>query len=148
MVARLTLVQVGLRSSRRDTSNLKELIMNLPKSWVEAEKKLDEKYGEDRHETAFNCVVTKGMRLAVEQWLNETVYPEVIKFQKEYHRVNGFPVDEFKQAAWDEGYPYEGAIGGGLSYRFTQTSIGDIVTAHYDTFNQNYKLELVEHCNL
>ncbi len=123
--------------------------MKLPlQSWLEAEKKLDEKYGEDRHETAFNCVVTKGMDSAVKKWLDETVYPEVIEFQKNHYKDNNFPVDEFVRDSWAAGYPYSGAIGGGLSYRFTRTSIGDIVTAHYDTFNQNYKLELVEHCNL
>ena len=35
------------------------------------------------------------------------------------------------ESCWEEGYPYDGAIGGSATFHFTQTSIGTIATANY-----------------
>lgn len=111
---------------------------------------LDEKWGADRNEIAFNCIVTKGMQRAVDKWLAETVYPQIIAKQKadlEGGKLN-VPITPMHIECWDAGVPYGGAIGGGLSYCFAQTSIGDMVRAEYKTFDQHFKLDLIEHSEL
>jgi hypothetical protein len=64
-------------------------------------------------------------RAKIETWLHGTVYPAVIKEQKA--RIAEHP-EQYHEAtygwSWDNGFPYEGAIGGGLTYRFSPTSIG------------------------
>lgn len=41
------------------------------------------------------------------------------------------PFYDTYELCWGEGYPYEGAIGGGFSFTFTPTSIGSITTVKY-----------------
>jgi len=55
------------------------------------------------------------------QWLHTEVYPEQIAHQKASGEFEGHRVAE---QSWADGYPYDGAIGGGLTYEFTPTSIG------------------------
>ena len=38
---------------------------------------------------------------------------------------------EFIVQCWDDGYPYTGAIGGGLTYEFTPTSLGLVTKVKY-----------------
>ena len=52
-------------------------------------------------------------------WLQDEVYPEAIAYQKK----QGYN-DSMFESAWESGYPYTGAAGGGLSYIYTPTSIG------------------------
>lgn len=40
-------------------------------------------------------------------------------------------VDPVRLECWKEGYPYEGAIGGGLEYLFIPTSLGTIFKVRY-----------------
>lgn len=110
---------------------------------------LDEKWGSDRDEPAFLCIVTKGMQRAVDKWLAETVYPQVIEHQKSIQQnKRGYSISAEQKFAWDTGVPYSGAIGGGLSYCFAQTSIGNMVRAEYNTFDQHFKLDLIDHSEL
>lgn len=105
------------------------------------EQELDDKYGEDRNIPYIQFVVTKGMARAVNEWLSTSVYPVMIAKQKEQNKNP----DAFVQACWEQGRPYEGAIGGGLTYEFTNTSIGTIVSARYSTYGTDYKLDLTDH---
>jgi len=54
-------------------------------------------------------------------WLEEVVYPQLIEQQKKTHSN-----DPIYEDCWEMGYPYMGAIGGGLTYCFTPTSLGVI----------------------
>ena len=102
------------------------------------EEALDEEFGKDRNETYRKFVVTEGMQRAVDKWLRETVYPDAIARQRGHFKKP----DRFIQDCWNSGFPYEGAVGGGLTYSFTDTSIGTIVTARY---GNDYKLDLSDH---
>ena len=72
----------------------------------------------------------------INRWLIDTVYPEVIKQQKE-----SIAADAFIQSCWDANLPYSGAIGGGLTYSFTPTSIGVIVKVSY----LDYELDVTDY---
>ena len=75
----------------------------------------------------FTFGITKSQHEKISVWLKNTVYPEVIKYQKK----NTKNPTIFHKDSWKDGYPYEGAIGGGLSYEITPTSIGVITCAVY-----------------
>ena len=60
----------------------------------------------------------------IEQWLKTEVYPEIIAEQK---LDKNYPSFAPYMGENGEEYPYQGAIGGGVSYSFTPTSIGTIV---------------------
>jgi hypothetical protein len=56
----------------------------------------------------------------VHKWLMEEVYPPLIEKQRQAYPVApAYMVD-----CWNDGFPYEGAIGGGTTYEFTPNSIG------------------------
>jgi hypothetical protein len=65
----------------------------------------------------------------VRKWLADEVYPKHIEKQRSTW------TDEFSrdvaQSSWDLGFPYEGAIGGGITYEFTPTSLGEVVKVRY-----------------
>lgn len=73
----------------------------------------------------------------VREWLRREVYPEVISEQ----RVAFANPDPIMEDCWSDGYPYEGAIAGGLTYEFTPTSIGVIAKAKYG----KYSLDLTDY---
>lgn len=57
----------------------------------------------------------------ISKWLSETVYPPIIEEQlKDPATASMLFEDEDGKIK----YPYTGAIGGGLTYEFTPTSIG------------------------
>ena len=89
--------------------------------------------------------LTKSEDEKINVWLKNTVYPEVIKHQKKTVKRP----DIFYTDCWKDGYPYEGAIGGGLSYRFTPTSIGVITSAVYtigmDKNKKEWKYDLTDY---
>ncbi len=64
------------------------------------------------------------------KWLHSEVYPKVIEQQKERFKQP----DPMIALCWAEGYPYEGAIGGGISYEFSPTSVGMVVRMRYGEF--------------
>ena len=66
-----------------------------------------------------NFEITKEEHEKINLWLETEVYPEVIARQKETYKDNLFIMSTLEQ-----GQPYGGAIGGGLSYTFTPNSLG------------------------
>lgn len=90
--------------------------------------------------------ITAEQEARVEKWLREEVYPIWIEYQK---LTTDFPT-EMHHYCWGIGYPYEGAIGGGLSYEFTPTSIGTIEAATYPHFaagtpGNKFRLDLTDY---
>lgn len=73
----------------------------------------------------------------VNAWLRDEVYPAMIAKQRE----NNPDPDPMVQQCWEDGYPYEGAIGGGLTWEFTNTSIGQIIKVRY----ADMKLDLTDY---
>lgn len=76
-----------------------------------------------------------------EKWLFEEIYPQIVAEQKK-SIINP---TQFHLMCWEDGYPYEGAIGGGLSFLFTPNSIGLTVQAVYSTRDKTYKLDLTDY---
>lgn len=73
-----------------------------------------------------NFIVTDSQQEKINKWLMEELYPEVIKGQKELYSPED-PFYRIVSECWEAGYPYSGAIGGGIQYIFSPTSIGDIL---------------------
>lgn len=73
----------------------------------------------------FSIVVHESTRDAFEEWKVEQS-DLLMDLQKE--SFEGKEVPEIYQACWDEGFPYTGTIGGMFSYRFTPTSLGNVIT--------------------
>lgn len=71
--------------------------------------------------------ITPEDQAKIDRWLAEVVYPPIIAEQKKNPEMVGLL---FKSSNGVE-YPYEGAIGGGLTYHFTPTSLGTIVKVTY-----------------
>lgn len=75
------------------------------------------------------------------KWVKEEIYPKIIARQREtFTEPTQFHID-----CWDAGYPYEGAIGGGITYEFTPTSLGIIERVKYTTYNEVYELDLTDY---
>lgn len=74
--------------------------------------------------------LTDKQKLQLGDWLHD-VYPKIIATQKLCIKEPNL----IAQSCWDNGFPYEGATGGGLTYNFTPTSIGVIVTVDYHIYN-------------
>lgn len=75
------------------------------------------------------------------KWVAEEVYPEMVTNQKETIK-DPTPIHI---ACWEAGYPYEGAIGGGITYEFTPTSLGMVEKVKYTTYSKVYELDLTEY---
>jgi hypothetical protein len=75
------------------------------------------------------------------QWLKNDVYPWVIEHQR---KTTKNP-DKITKSFWDQGMPYEGAIGGGLHIIFIPTSIGNIVKARYKTYDHDFETDLTDY---
>jgi hypothetical protein len=71
-------------------------------------------------ETRFSFDVTEEQYTKLQEWLAE-VNKEAMEIQKKTYPKAEFPYTY----CWERGEPYYGAIGGGLTYRFLPTSIGD-----------------------
>ena len=74
----------------------------------------------------------------INDWLRETVYPEIIEKQKTSQMITS----AVAQSCWDEGFPYGGAIGGGLTYEFSPTSLGLVTKVRY---HGGYELDLTDY---
>lgn len=73
--------------------------------------------------------LTHKQQSKVDDRLMNEVNPTIIVQQR-----SSEPYHPIVKESWDLGYPYEGAIGGGLTYSFTPTSLGVIVKAKYGEF--------------
>ena len=73
--------------------------------------------------------ITDDEKERVRHWLVTEVYPPIIEKQKSAERIP----HAIMASDWEAGFPYQGAIGGGVTYEFTPTSVGIIVKARaYD----------------
>jgi hypothetical protein len=88
--------------------------------------------------------ITDEQQAKVEKWLREEVYPAVIADQKARTPVDD-PAYEISKYCWDQGHPYGGAIGGGVSYVFTPTSIGVVVHAQEDYTSKSIDITDYDH---
>ena len=90
--------------------------------------------------------ITKDQKEKIDEWLKYTVYPDVIAAQKKL-----IPETDgsywFYESCWKDGYPYEGAIGGGITYRFSPNSIGVNVIIEYDTMYETYTLDITDYAS-
>jgi hypothetical protein len=98
------------------TENFKDGILKMISSIERKEEKV-----------VFSFEVTKEQTEKVNAWLKKEVYPEIIEQQKKDERFRDLV---YKDEDGQE-YPYTGAIGGGLTYSFTNTSLGVIIKASY-----------------
>lgn len=71
-------------------------------------------------------LLTKEQNDQIDDWLYNNVYPDIIAEQKAKMKRDD-PAYFVAQHDWDEGHPYQGASGGGVTYKFTPTSIGIVV---------------------
>ena len=76
----------------------------------------------------------------INDWLRETVYPDVIEKQKASQMITS----AVAQSCWEQGYPYSGVSGGGLSYEFTPTGLGTVTIARYVG---GYELDITDYSN-
>ena len=81
--------------------------------------------------------LSKEQDTKIENWLKAVVYPAVIKEQKATIENPSTVV----RWCWEHGYPYEGAINGGLIYKFIPTSIGIVEKVQYGS----YELDLTNY---
>lgn len=82
-------------------------------------------------------------------WLHEVVYPEIVAKQRQDKNI---PSHLMFTSNAGVTYPYEGAIGGGLTYEFTPNSIGLHVCVTYPKYgklkkdeDKYYKLDLTDY---
>ena len=87
--------------------------------------------------------ITEEQLKKLDEWLKNTVYPEAIRIQKKKIKQH----DPEYRIFWEGGYPYEGAVGGGLQYVFIPTSIGTISKVVYKTYDMNVELDLTDYEN-
>lgn len=72
--------------------------------------------------------VTPEQQERIDKWLMEVIYPPIVAEQRRsFEDPHPMMVSD-----WDSGYPYQGAIGGGITYEFTPTSIGVIFKVRCD----------------
>ena len=94
----------------------------------------DEDEDEDEDdEVPLNFIIDWEQQERIQAWLKSEVYPDVIAKQKA--EPNPSPV---AQACWNEGYPYGGACGGGITYQFSPTGIG--VVTHVIAYDKRLDL--------
>lgn len=74
----------------------------------------------------YNFSITKEQQKQVNTWLDEVAYPAAIKNQKDQLSPDS-PYRRLYEESWKLGYPYGGAIGGGVTYSFTPTSLGLVI---------------------
>lgn len=72
--------------------------------------------------------ITAAEQEKIDQWLHNVVFPPIIAEQRasDYFSEDLLITDE-QGRVW----PYEGAIGGGLTYCFTPTSLGIVLVVKY-----------------
>ena len=87
-----------------------------------------------------NVSINENTAEKLRNWLLECNAKAVTKQRLEYKNPDTFVIE-----CWNEGSPYFGAIGGGLTYLVTPTSLGNVIKARYDYLN--VELDLTEYEN-
>lgn len=91
-----------------------------------------------------NFVLSKEENTKIQEWLSEEVYPTIIQWQKKRFKNP----DHTIKLSWEDGYPYMGAIAGGLTYSFTPTSLGVVCKVEHWTPDpewKKFKLDLTDY---
>lgn len=86
-------------------------------------------------------IITFEEHARIREWLTQTVYPEVIARQRAAAAEAGRH-DPIREAQWDAGYPYAGAVGGALAYQFTPTTLGLVIKVRY---GDEFELDLTDY---
>lgn len=84
--------------------------------------------------------ITAEQHERINQWLETEVYPVEIARQKESGEFDAMPI---AHDSWEQGFPYTGAIGGGMTYSFSPTSIGLVTKVTY----LDHSLDLTDYEN-
>lgn len=97
---------------------------------------------EDVEETysGFTFEITLEQETKINTWLKETVNPYVVAEQKKSPNYSSWSKFMGKNG---EEYPYGGAIGGGVTYSFTPTSIGTIIKVR----SYDFELDVTDYDN-
>lgn len=77
-------------------------------------------------------------QIKIQAWLKDEVYPLEVARQRG-HNKNPSPLEI---DCWEQGFPYQGAIGGGVTYCFTPTSLGEVTIVKYGS---DYELNLTDY---
>lgn len=87
-------------------------------------------------------IVTQEEQQKISEWLDNVVYPPIIEQQLKDPRIAQmlFPDENGKIK-----YPYLGAIGGGLTYEFTPTSLGTCFKVRFGTPGNEQELDLTDY---
>jgi hypothetical protein len=72
--------------------------------------------------------VTAADQDKIDEWLRTVVYPPIVEQQLKDPRIAGYVFTDEETGVT---YPYGGAIGGGLTYEFSPTSIGTAFWVKY-----------------
>lgn len=99
----------------------KSFLGNWMAQYKAAKAKLVEKYGEDFDKPSETFGLTVAEAKCIDDWY-ESLKPEILAIQKQNNQVGSLG-DTINHSE-----PYYGAVGGGLSYTFIPTSLGNIVT--------------------
>lgn len=70
--------------------------------------------------------ITPEQQARINEWLKNEVFPPIVERQRGTYSEQ-FHVTDSNGITW----PYEGAIGGGLTYSFTPTGLGIIFVVKY-----------------
>jgi hypothetical protein len=90
-----------------------------------------------------NFTLTKEQYDKIQKWVKDEVYPAALEHQKKTVKNP----DWCYTSTWELGYPYEGAIGGGLTYCFTPTSLGISENVVYENGDFKMKLNVTDYDN-
>jgi len=85
--------------------------------------------------------ITPEERARIDTWLREDVFPTIMFKQLENKNLS----DADRARIMENGHPYEGAIGGGLTYQFTTTTLGTVFKVTYAGVDADYTLDLTDY---
>lgn len=89
----------------------------------------------------YNFSITDEQAVTLDLWVTEQNKISVAAQKKNPPRV---PRD-LLESCWEDGYPYGGAIGGNLTFSFTPTSLGVVVTVTDSLTKETIDLTIYEH---
>lgn len=91
-------------------------VLQFMKRQSKLREELIEKYGPDYDKERYGFQVNKAEYEVINEWL-KSLKPEILALQEQRGRTDPL----------GHGEPYYGATGGGVTYTFTPTSLGDIL---------------------
>ena len=79
--------------------------------------------------------------LKVDSWLRSEIYPRVIERQEKDPMLKQFICEDER----GNKIPYTGAIGGGITYSFTPTSLGTVVKVTWNDGTINETIDVTDY---